>query len=512
MRQISCETIRIGHLESRIVKILHLALESLNRPALVAVGGPGGTGKSSFCKRLSKMVEGSTILTLDDYKYSRIKRQASGLFGAHPDANDCALIREHLQKLRRGMFIDKPVYNPVSGEIDSTQLFNPTKVVLLDGEISTYEQFSDLIDFSIFIDSDWRTQLATRISRDIEVRQYTPEKAIRTFLQSNLDEFPAFGAKSREQADLVLFCRKDYSLQIKAVNEQYLSLLKSSHEQSEISGLITAVPTPFTSDGMADTEALLRHLAFLDQQGVSSILINGTTGEFWSLSQKEKKALISTVRGSWKKTLCVQVGDTGIGSTLELLEHAQQQGADAVFCLPPFYVPRLGEDDLIRYFQQVRNNCQVPLILYNHPFTNNPLTPGILKAIDHYGVKDSAGELLLAKSTHRYFTGKDRLIVESFQQGGLGFVSGYSSFCPGLYNKLAAQLKAGATDEALKTAVTVESISKLFSGEHQIGMIKFAISRVVPHYSAFTRPPLPDMPGQNRERIDLLLSGIQHCS
>lgn len=203
-----------GEIELEIAGILTDALNPIERPVRVAVGGPGGTGKSSFCRRLASHFSSVAILTLDDYKTPRAQRQSRQIYGAHPEANDIETIQRHLDRIAANQTFKRPVYNSATGEADSFQAYVPAELNLIDGEISTYPQLRDRIDFSIFIDSCWKTQLNTRITRDIDIRGYTPEKAIATFLQSNLREFKQFGAATREDADLCLYCHSDYTLEI----------------------------------------------------------------------------------------------------------------------------------------------------------------------------------------------------------------------------------------------------------------------------------------------------------
>lgn len=204
-----------GSIEGQIANRIFTRFHETTGNIIIAVGGPGGTGKSTFCKLLQKELPDSSILNLDDYKIPRRERQQKGLFGAHPDANRIDLIQEHLDLVIKGEAFQKPVYKIEIGEASEKEEFKSARFVILDGEISTYKHFRDWVDFLIFIDSDWRTQLQTRITRDIDERGYTPEKAIATFLQSNLREFPKYGADSKFRADINLFCHSDYTLEIR---------------------------------------------------------------------------------------------------------------------------------------------------------------------------------------------------------------------------------------------------------------------------------------------------------
>jgi len=107
-----------------------------------------------------------------------------------------------------------------------TEFYETKRFTILDGEISTYRQFRDYVDFAISIDSDLQTQLNTRLNRDIKERKYTYEKAIATFLHSNLLEFREFGAESKNWADIHLFCNDDYTLILESVAHEHLELFQ----------------------------------------------------------------------------------------------------------------------------------------------------------------------------------------------------------------------------------------------------------------------------------------------
>ena len=94
-------------------------------PVTIAIGGPGGTGKSTFAKKLAGLLANSAILWLDDYKTSRSVRADQNIFGAHPGANMMDLAGEHISFIKQGRAFDKPVYDTVAGTCDRTERFTP---------------------------------------------------------------------------------------------------------------------------------------------------------------------------------------------------------------------------------------------------------------------------------------------------------------------------------------------------------------------------------------------------
>ncbi len=209
-----------------LARVIERLFDAKDRPVLIAVGGPGGIGKTRFAHDLAHELECAVVLGLDDYKRPREERYPKGIYGAHPEANEFELLREHLARLRQGETIERPVYCSERGRIWSSAIFAPDRFIVVEGEIATYRQLADLMDFAIFIDSHWKTQLNTRITRDIEERGYEPKKAIATFLHSNLGEFEQFGRESKEWADVHIHCNDDYSLMIDAVCSTRISHLQ----------------------------------------------------------------------------------------------------------------------------------------------------------------------------------------------------------------------------------------------------------------------------------------------
>ena len=183
-----------------------------DRPVLIAVGGPGGTGKSTFSSKLAKIIDKSKVLRLDNYKTPRSFRKEKGIMGPHPEANEMELIRWHLEDIRAGIPFFKPVYDRALGMSDATELYEPAIYNIIDGEVSTYEEFKDLVNISIYIDARKRTQLKTRVTRDVQDKGYSVGKGLKTFWYSNMREFREHGAESKEWADIVLFRKVDYSL------------------------------------------------------------------------------------------------------------------------------------------------------------------------------------------------------------------------------------------------------------------------------------------------------------
>ncbi len=214
-----------------IAEALKKKFRGFKRPVIIAVGGPGGAGKTSFALRLSEKLPHAAILSLDDYKTSRKERAEKNLFGAHPEANDMVLIRRHLKILRSGLPVQKPLYCRERGSRHLTEALSPGEFVIAEGETAAYKYFEFVIDFSIFIDASLETQLNTRFTRDIIERGYSPQKAGAAFTYSNLMEFREHGACGRDRADVCMLCAEDYTFSIEKVSAENIPHFPAGKEK-----------------------------------------------------------------------------------------------------------------------------------------------------------------------------------------------------------------------------------------------------------------------------------------
>lgn len=331
---------------------------------LVAVGGPGGTGKSTFCEKLAELLPDSNVLHLDDYKTPRETRRGLNIFGAHPDANMMDMVLKHYIAAKNGENFDKPVYDAVSGKADKTEPFEARRFTVIDGEISTYKQFRDYVDFSIFIDSDLKTQLQTRLDRDIKQRKYTYEKAIATFLHSNLREFGEFGAESKHWADIHLYCHDHYELTFEAVAEEYFEQLQSLTDRNfavlELDGKTVPVYTPFTEDGIIDREAFIRQLEYLAQEGVERIHVGGYHGEVFALNLAERIQLLLLSRRYFPGIIIFDISAENFSDSLKLLEKSKLIDVDAVSIMPAWHWE--ASRSSVEKLKRIQNAADMPVI------------------------------------------------------------------------------------------------------------------------------------------------------
>ena len=163
-------------------------------------------------------------------------------------------------------------------------------------------------------------------------------------------------------------------------------------------GPIPALITPFDADGNIDEAAFRRNVELCIGYGVTALLANGCTGEFWAQTTEERKRVVEICVDAAAGRLPVVAGTGAIRTpeVIELSEHAKGAGCAGVMILPPFFV-KPSTSDIVAHYQAVSDAVDTPIMLYNIPANAvNALVPELvdrLADIDNVvAIKESSGD------------------------------------------------------------------------------------------------------------------------
>ncbi len=141
---------------------------------------------------------------------------------------------------------------------------------------------------------------------------------------------------------------------------------------------------------------------YLIDNGVHGIWVSGTTGEFASLTDRQRIISMETVVDEVAGRVAV-IGNVSGPSTqlsLQMALDVQEMGMDGVAVTPPYYYPH-AQDELLDHYRYISDRSGLPLWVYNIPQTvKTAVAPGTIATLASegavVGVKDSsgAGELL----------------------------------------------------------------------------------------------------------------------
>ena len=272
--------------------------------------------------------------------------------------------------------------------------------------------------------------------------------------------------------------------------------------EESLTGLIVAILTPFDNKSRIDKEMLTGHLAFLQAQDVKRLLINGTAGEFFSLTQWERKLILKLTRSNFPGYIIFQAGCENLIQTEEMTKWGADNGADAIISLPPYYPARAPKQGIIDYLNKLSNSISIPFLIYNFPkHTKNPMTPDMLASIKHFGIKDSSANFTLVKHTPHYFIGSDTKILSAHNAGSQGFVSTRANHLPEIYIKMERALIKKDMRKAKSIQKEIYEAADQFSGDNPIAIAKSALSKRIKRYPINVRLPLVQLSKKDRAPI-----------
>ncbi|CAI5511968.1 unnamed protein product [Closterium sp. Naga37s-1] len=135
-----------------------------DRPLLVGIGGPSGSGKSSLAHRIASMLEGTVI---EQANYMDAARGPGDMHAVN--ALDMELLHRHMQDLLAGRPIEMPLFDSVDRRRSGFRLItpSPSAVILLKGVYALHSRLRPLLDLGIAVVGGVHYTLLQRVKSDV---------------------------------------------------------------------------------------------------------------------------------------------------------------------------------------------------------------------------------------------------------------------------------------------------------------------------------------------------------
>lgn len=210
----------------------------------------------------------------------------------------------------------------------------------------------------------------------------------------------------------------------------------------EIMGRVSVpLVTPFHANEEVNHEALAQLVDFvISQKFCDSIIVTGTTGEFYTLDDDERVGIWRTVKAAnrGRAPLVAGVGAASTRAAVRFTKFAEEMGFDVAMCVVPYY-GKATQEGIKRHFEAVSAATKLPVLVYNIPlFTGVNVEPETLEQLARIpnirGIKEEAGiqptqATSFAMRTPKDFSiycGDDTMVLQVLVQRGVGVVSGGS--------------------------------------------------------------------------------------
>ncbi len=187
--------------------------KTLNRPIILGIVGDSATGKTTLSSGVAKILseERCTIVCSDDYhRYSRAERREMGISALDPRANYVDILEQHLQLLRRGEPILKPIYDHRTGTLLPSEQIIPKDFVIVEGLLGyTTRAMRNSYDVKIYLEPEEDLRIKWKIHRDTARRGYTRDEVL-TSLEMRTQDSPTYIHPQRTFADIVIRFQKPH--------------------------------------------------------------------------------------------------------------------------------------------------------------------------------------------------------------------------------------------------------------------------------------------------------------
>lgn len=204
--------------------------------------------------------------------------------------------------------------------------------------------------------------------------------------------------------------------------------------QPRFGRVLTAMVTPFASDGSLNLDMAAQIARRLVDEGNDGLVIAGTTGESPTLSDAEKLDLFAAVVDAVNVPVIAGTVGSDTAHSVDLTRRAADVGVHGVLALCPYY-SRPSQAGIEAHLRAVAAATDLPLIIYDIPVrTGRKIDTAVLLRLAHevpnvVALKDAAGNpaetarlIAAAPESFEVYSGDDALTLPLLSVGAVGTV------------------------------------------------------------------------------------------
>ncbi len=206
------------------------------KTTIIGIAGGTASGKTTIASKIyeeSKKYGSVNVIRVDDY-YKNLDHLEFGervkINYDHPNAYDVYLIVEHLNALKEGKAIDKPVYDfTLHTRSKVVERIEPSNVIIVEGIMPlAIPEIRELCDIKIFVDTADDIRFIRRLKRDINHRGRTVDAVINQYLTTVRPMHYTFVEPSKLYADLIIPVGGENTIAIDIITTKIVDLLNKN--------------------------------------------------------------------------------------------------------------------------------------------------------------------------------------------------------------------------------------------------------------------------------------------
>ena len=177
------------------------------RRIILGIVGDSAAGKTTLTRGIAQILgeENVTVICTDDYhRYDRQQRAELGVTALAPEANYMDIMTQHLELLRAGKPILKPIYNHNTGAFDPPEYIEPRQFVIVEGLLGYAPRVArDFYDVKVYLAPPEDLRATWKVKRDMRKRGYTEEQVLDALRKREPDS-EEYIRPQRQFSDLVI--------------------------------------------------------------------------------------------------------------------------------------------------------------------------------------------------------------------------------------------------------------------------------------------------------------------
>ena len=178
---------------------------------IIGIAGGTGSGKTTVVNQILNEItpDEVCVISQDSYYNSTDElsyEQRTKINFDHPASIDFDLLVKHLKELKKGKFIEQPIYSFVShNRIKDTLKTHPRKVVIVEGIlIFNNRELRNMFDIKIYVHADADERLIRRMRRDIKERGRDMEEVLDRYQNTLKPMHQQFIEPTKNYADIII--------------------------------------------------------------------------------------------------------------------------------------------------------------------------------------------------------------------------------------------------------------------------------------------------------------------
>ena len=255
-------------------------------------------------------------------------------------------------------------------------------------------------------------------------------------------------------------------------------------------GSFTALVTPF-NNGSVDEKGFRDLVEWQIAEGTNGLVPVGTTGESPTLSHDEHKNVVEWCvdQADGRVPVVAGAGSNSTREAIELSQHAEKAGADAVLVVTPYY-NKPTQEGLYQHYKAINDAIGIPIIIYNIPprsvIDMSVETMQRLYELKNIaGVKDATASMARVSQQRaacgpdfNQLSGEDITALGFNAHGGHGCISVTSNVAPRLCSEFQAACGRGDYAAALKIHDKLAPLHQNLFIETSPAPVKYAMSLI----------------------------------